>query len=133
MSRFSAIATKRAHHPQTHAPEAISRNCSRLLLTCRTAIPHNSGLLLRLAGNYTNDDQNHNKKAGVTPQMSFCCTGAPDKVWTDQGPQFTSQAFQKFTKQWGFKHVTSSPRYTQNNGKAEATVKSMKKIGVDSP
>ena len=61
-------------------------------------------------------------------KSSFCRTGAPDKVWTDQGPQFTSQAFQKFAKQWGFEHVTSSPRYPQSNGKAEATVKSMKKI-----
>ena len=37
MSRFSAIATKGAHYPQTHAPEDISRNCSRLLLTCNTS------------------------------------------------------------------------------------------------
>ena len=58
----------------------------------------------------------------------FCRMGAPDKVWTDQGTQFTSQAFQEFAKQWGFEHVTSSPRYPQSNGKAEATVKSMKKI-----
>ena len=61
-------------------------------------------------------------------KLSFCCTGAPDKVWADQGPQFTSQAFRKFAKQWGFEYVTSTPRYPQSNGKAKATVKSMKKI-----
>ncbi len=61
-------------------------------------------------------------------RSSFCRTGAPDKLWTDQGPQFTSQAFQSFAKQWGFQHVTSTPRYPQSNGKAEATVKSMKKL-----
>ena len=61
-------------------------------------------------------------------KSSFCRTGVPDKVWTDQGPQFTSQAFQNFAKQWGIEHVTSSPRYPQSNGKAEATVKSIKKI-----
>lgn len=54
-------------------------------------------------------------------KSSFCHTGIPDKVWTDQGPQFTSQAFQEFARQWGFEHATSSP-------KAEATVKSMKKV-----
>ena len=71
----------------------------------------------------------------ISPMMTNTTTsklmtslGAPDKVWTDQGTQFTSQAFQEFAKQWGFKHVTSSPRYPQSNGKAEATVKSMKKI-----
>ena len=44
-------------------------------------------------------------------KSSFCRTGIPDQVWTDQGPQFTSQAFQDFAKQWGFEHITSSPRY----------------------
>ena len=39
-----------------------------------------------------------------------------------------SKQFQSFAKQWGFKHLTSSPRYPQSNGKAEATVKSMKKL-----
>ena len=61
-------------------------------------------------------------------KSSFCRTGVPDKVWTDQGPQFTSTAFQECARQWGFEHVTSSPRYPQSNGKAEATVKSMKII-----
>ena len=58
----------------------------------------------------------------------FCRTGVPDKLWSDQGPQFTSKTFYDFLQQWGIKHVTSSPRYPQSNGKAEATVKSMKKL-----
>ena len=61
-------------------------------------------------------------------KASFCRTGAPDEMWTDQGPQFTSKSFQDFARQWGFEHSTSSPRYPQSNGEAEATVKSMKKI-----
>ena len=36
--------------------------------------------------------------------------------------------FQKFLKDWGVIHKTSSPRYPQSNGKAEATVKAMKKL-----
>ena len=61
-------------------------------------------------------------------KATFCRTSVPDEMWTDQGPQFTSKSFQDFTHQWGFAHTTSSPRYPQSNGKAEATVKSMKKI-----
>ena len=61
-------------------------------------------------------------------RQSFCRTGIPDTFWSDGGPQFTSKQFQDFAKQWGFAHVTSSPRYPQSNGKAEATVKSMKKL-----
>ena len=59
---------------------------------------------------------------------AFCRSGAPDIVWSDQGPQFTSKMFQDFSKAWGFQHITSSPLYPQSNGKAEATVKSMKKL-----
>ena len=51
---------------------------------------------------------------------AFCRTGAPDVVWSDQGPQFTSKLFNDFSKEWGFQHSTSSPTYPQSNGKAEA-------------
>ena len=49
-------------------------------------------------------------------------------MWSDGGPQFTSKCFQDFSKQWGFTHQTSSLYYPQSNGKAEATVKSTKRI-----
>jgi len=58
----------------------------------------------------------------------FCRTAVPDLIWSDGGPQFTSRQFQSFAAQWGFKHQTSSPHYPQSNGKAEAAVKSMKRI-----
>ena len=58
----------------------------------------------------------------------FCRTAAPDIFWSDGGPQFTSRQFHRFSERWGFRHCTSSPYYAQSNGKAEATVKSMKKI-----
>ena len=73
-------------------------------------------------------------KSTTTPRLTaalrahFCRTGVPDKIWSDQGPQFSSLLFREFAKQWGFQHITSSPRYPQSNGKAEATVKSMKKL-----
>ena len=55
-------------------------------------------------------------------------TAIPDVFWSDGGPQFTSKKFQEFAKQWGFTCRTSSPYYPQSNGKAEATVKSMKRL-----
>ena len=73
-------------------------------------------------------------KSTTTPHLTaalrahFCRTGVPDKIWSDQGPQFSSLLFREFAKQWRFQHITSSPRYPQSNGKAEATVKSMKKL-----
>ena len=63
-----------------------------------------------------------------TLRQTFTRTAIPDVLWSDCGPQFTANTFKNFTKQWGFSHLTSSPRYPQSNGKIEATVKSMKKI-----
>ena len=60
----------------------------------------------------------------------FSRTAVPDLFWSDGGPQFTSKKFQDFAVQWGFKHQVSSPHYPQSNGKAEATVKSMKRLYV---
>ena len=50
-------------------------------------------------------------------KAQFARQGQPDKVFTDNGPQFTAQ-FKRFTSEWEFDHVTSSPRHPKANGKA---------------
>ena len=47
---------------------------------------------------------------------------------TVNGLQFTSRDFLRFTEEWDFEHLTSSPHHSQGNGKAESTVKESKKI-----
>ena len=58
----------------------------------------------------------------------FCRTASPDILWSDGGPQLTSNKLEAFLKDWGVQHKISSPRYPQSNGKAEATIKSMKQL-----
>ena len=58
----------------------------------------------------------------------FCCTAAPDILQTDGEPQFTSKKTREFLTSWGMLDKVSSPQYPQSNGKAEDTVKSMKKL-----
>ena len=53
----------------------------------------------------------------------FARFGIPEKVLTDNGPQYTSAEFKNFAKTWGFQHVTRSPYHEQATGKAESSVK----------
>ena len=52
----------------------------------------------------------------------------PEVIYSDGGPQFTSDLFSEFCKKWGIRHVTSSPYMPRSNGIAESAVKEMKKI-----
>ena len=58
----------------------------------------------------------------------FSRYGIPRVIVSDGGPQFTSQEFELFTKNWGITHVTSSPMHQRANGKAESGVKVMKNL-----
>ena len=51
--------------------------------------------------------------------------GVPEVIVSDNGPQFSSGAFGQFSKEWDFKHVTSSPYYHQSNGQSESAVKTV--------
>ncbi|KAI0227412.1 hypothetical protein LSAT2_022149, partial [Lamellibrachia satsuma] len=56
-------------------------------------------------------------------RIHFARFGVPDKVISDNGPQFACEEFKLLAKRWEFEHITSSPRYPQSNGKVENAVK----------
>ena len=64
----------------------------------------------------------------VVPKAARSGHGIPEQLVTDNGPQFVSRDFLKFSKEWDFEHRTSSPYHSQSNGKAESAVKQTKKI-----
>lgn len=59
---------------------------------------------------------------------AFARHGIPTEVVSDNGPQFKSRYFNKFAKDWEFKHTTSSPHYPRSNGLAESSVKTVKRM-----
>ncbi len=61
-------------------------------------------------------------------KTTFARHGIPDEVVSDNGPCYSSAEFSKFSKDWGFTHNTSSPRYPKSNGLAERTVQTVKNI-----
>lgn len=57
----------------------------------------------------------------------FAEHGTPEKVISDNGPQYSSSKFQEFADDWNFQHTTSSPRYPQSNGFIERQVQTVKR------
>ena len=58
----------------------------------------------------------------------FARHGIPQKVRTDNGPQFSSREYKLFAEQWGFDHITTSPLHPQSNGLAERSVQIIKRM-----
>ena len=65
--------------------------------------------------------------------LMFARHNIPDVLALDNGPQFESTKFAKSANQWSFEHVTSSPHYTQSNGKAEYAVSSLSARRMEPP
>ena len=58
----------------------------------------------------------------------FRTYGVPEHISSDGGPPYNSLEFTKFTETWDITWRKSSAYYPQSNGRAEATVKSAKRI-----
>ena len=58
----------------------------------------------------------------------FATFGVPEELSSDGGPEYVSNAFEEFLRVWGVKHRLSSAYHPQSNGRAEVTVKSMKRL-----
>ena len=59
------------------------------------------------------------------------CYGVAETIDSDGGPQFTSDEFKAFLKNWGIRHRISSVDYPQSNGRAELGVKASRRIIMD--
>ena len=57
----------------------------------------------------------------------FARHGIPKVVFIDNGLQYSSHEFKKFSKSWDFIHKTSSPKFRQGNGFVERAIHTIKK------
>ena len=56
----------------------------------------------------------------------FAAHGIPEQIVTDNGPQFTADDFDVFTRRNGIKHTKSAPYHPASNGLAERFIQSLK-------
>ncbi|PIK53023.1 hypothetical protein BSL78_10084 [Apostichopus japonicus] len=56
----------------------------------------------------------------------FSEQGIPERVISDNGPQYSSHILKEFSQSWNFHHITSSPHYPQSNGFIERQVQTVK-------
>ena len=59
-------------------------------------------------------------------KSAFARHGVPSVLFTDNGPQFSSQDLKEFVSAYSIRHITSNPRYPQSNGLVERTVGTVK-------
>jgi hypothetical protein len=58
----------------------------------------------------------------------FRTYGVPEEIASDGGPPYNAAEYDKFLRTWKIRKRLSSAYYPQSNGRAEAAVKSMKRI-----
>ena len=58
----------------------------------------------------------------------FARHGLPERLISDNGPQYASDAFAKFAKEYKFCHLISSPKFPQANVEAERGVETIKEM-----
>ena len=64
---------------------------------------------------------NSEKSAAVIKRMKFI-------LESDNGPQYSSSEFAKFSKGYGFVYSISNPKHPQSNGEAERKVQTVKAL-----
>lgn len=54
--------------------------------------------------------------------------GIPEELISGNGPQFTSNRFANFAKQWEFYHNFSCPKFLSSNGQTERAIQTVKSV-----
>ncbi|KAF2878627.1 hypothetical protein ILUMI_27549 [Ignelater luminosus] len=140
-SHFGVNKTKNKARLRFYWP-GMARDIEKMILSCNICMTHRknnpqepliSHDILNLVDYYSKyieiaklEDSTSSNQVIVHLKSIFARHGIPDVVMSDNGPQFTSKLFKKFSQEWEFQHITSSPLYPQSNGLVERNVQIVK-------
>ena len=105
----------------------MAKDCSRSIQLHEQGVSCDCLLQTQLLGNY----RLYNAKSSTVIKKlkaHLARYDIPKQLVTDNGPQFVSDEFRKFTEGWGIEHTKTSPHRSQANGKCEAAVKVAKRM-----
>ena len=58
----------------------------------------------------------------------FATRSIPDFIMSNNGPQYSTEAFRQFATAYHFTHVTNSPKFPQANGEVERAIRTAKSM-----
>ena len=73
-------------------------------------------------------DDSSNKSVINHTKSILARHGIPTQIISDNDPQYASEEYQRFVKEWGISHTITSPHYPQANGMAEKFVQIVKRL-----
>lgn len=73
-----------------------------------------------------NVPQTTSKHVVIALKSMVARCGIPDEVMSGNGTQFASEELRRFAEQWEFKHMISSPGFTQPNDQNQQVIQTMK-------
>ena len=78
--------------------------------------------ILKVPNHWWDAHTSKQQGSGRQDQSSVSLFGCPDELMTNNGSQYSGQAFQSFVKSWSIRHITSSHHYARSNGFIERHV-----------
>ena len=125
LSDLSKRATERTNDSKWYSHLSISNHGLRSIQLEQSIFCNSGGLLQQILGDKI--VRHKINKISQEDEENFFKTW---NIWNTSGnaPQYTAQVFNEFSKEWNFKHVTSSPEYSKSNGFVERHIQVVKDL-----